>query len=345
MKIAVINNMAPFVHGGAEELALNLVSALERQDHDVELVRLPFRWEPFEVLGKQMSMATSMRIDSADRVIALKFPAYLVPHREKTLWLLHQYRQAYDLLDAGYSNIPDTDAGRAALSRIREEDDRAFAGSRRIFTNSSTTSTRLAEYNGFASEVLHPPLNDAELFHDEGDDGYLFAGGRVNSMKRQALLIRALALTPKSVRLVIAGPADDDAEAETLHRLAAELGVEDRLTLDLRFTSRRELAERVNHARACIYIPYDEDSLGYVTMESAQASKPVITTADSGGILGLVGDGYSGWVTDPEPAALAEAMTEASASPSICRDRGANMRRHWDAHGATWDRTVERLLS
>ena len=47
-----------------------------------------------------------------DRVIALKFPAYLVPHRQKVLWILHQYRQAYDLWDAGKSNIPDTPRAR-----------------------------------------------------------------------------------------------------------------------------------------------------------------------------------------------------------------------------------------
>ncbi|RKR75648.1 glycosyltransferase family 4 protein [Frondihabitans australicus] len=345
MKVAVLNNMAPFVHGGAEELALNLVGALERHGHDVELIRLPFRWEPFQVLAKQMSMATTMRVDAADRVIALKFPAYLVPHRDKTLWLLHQYRQAYDLYDAGYTNLPDTDEGRAALDLIRRKDSTAFEGARRIFTNSPTTSARLAQYNGFDSEVLYPPLNDAHLFHDAGDEGYLFAGGRVNSLKRQDLLIRALALTPKSVRLVIAGPADDEASADALRRLAVELGVEDRLTLDLRFTTREELAHRVNHARACIYIPYDEDSLGYVSMEAAQASKPVITTSDSGGILGLVGDGYSGWVAEPTAESLAAAMAEASESSLLCRERGANIHRHWNAHGATWDLTVERLLA
>ena len=130
----------------------------------------------------------------------------------------------------------------------------------------------------------------------------------MNAMKRQELLIRALALTPSDVRLVIAGPTDDDATAEGLHRLAEDLGVKDRLTLDLRFSTREEIARWVNRSRACIYIPFEEDSLGYVSMEAAEASKPVITTTDSGGILGLVGDGYSGWVTEPTSESLATAM-------------------------------------
>ena len=39
----------------------------------------------------------NLRLYNVDRTIALKFPAYLIPHTEKTLWLLHQFRQAYDL--------------------------------------------------------------------------------------------------------------------------------------------------------------------------------------------------------------------------------------------------------
>ena len=34
---------------------------------------------------------------AVDRLIGLKFPAYLIPHPRKVIWLLHQHRQAYDL--------------------------------------------------------------------------------------------------------------------------------------------------------------------------------------------------------------------------------------------------------
>jgi len=345
MKIAVLNNMAPFVHGGAEELANHLVERLLRRGHDAELIRIPFRWEPFTVLPKQMAIATALKLDAAERVIALKFPAYLVPHEDKTLWLLHQFRQAYDLRDSAYSTIPDSPEGRTVVDAIQREDNRAFLGSRHIFTNSATTKARLADFNGFDAQVLHPPLNDPELFHDEEAEDYLFAGGRVNAMKRQELLVRALALTPNDVRLVIAGPAEDESTAEGLGRLADELGVSERLTLDLRFSTREEIARWVNRSRACIYIPFEEDSLGYVAMEAAEASKAVITTTDSGGILGLVGEGYSGWIAEPTAESLAAAMTDAFRHPLRSRERGMNMHLHWEAHGATWDKTVDRLLA
>lgn len=56
------------------------------------------------------------------------------------------------------------------------------------------------------------------------------------------------------------------------------------------------------------YLPYDEDSLGYVAMESATAAKALITTADSGGILGLVKNEETGWVAHPKADDLARAM-------------------------------------
>ncbi|MDQ1573013.1 MAG: hypothetical protein QOH44_572, partial [Actinomycetota bacterium] len=220
MKIAVANNMAPFIHGGAEELATNLVARLAARGHEVDLVRIPFKWEPYTVLPKQIAIGREMSLDQADKVIALKFPAYLIPHDHKTLWLLHQYRQAYDLYDAGYSNIPATPEGDRVREAIVRADNAAFEGSRKIFTNSPTTSARLSHFNSVSSEVLYPPLNDPELFRPEARDSYIFAGGRVNAMKRQELLIRALVHTPERVRLVIAGPPDSEATARSLARLA-----------------------------------------------------------------------------------------------------------------------------
>lgn len=344
MRIVVANNMSPFIHGGAEELANTLVTHLEARGHDVDLVRIPFRWEPYTVLPKQIAISHEMSLGLADRVIALKFPAYLIPHDEKTLWLLHQYRQAYDLYDAGYSNLPADREGEHVREAIVRADNAAFEGSRKIFTNSPTTSARLSHYNGFSSEVLYPPLNDPELFRTEARESYIFAGGRVNAMKRQELLIRALAHTPERVKLVIAGPPDSEATARSLEKLADELGVSHRLTLDLRMLSRVEVARWVNRAAACAYIPFDEDSLGYVSMEAAQARKPVITASDSGGILGLVQHGGTGWIAEPDEQSLAEMMTAAIAKPAVTRARGTDMYAHWLSFGATWSKTIDRLL-
>ena len=126
MNVLVLTTMLPFVHGGAEELAANLVLQLRRHGAAAEMMAIPFTWEPAERLIEEMLIARSLRIANVDRLIALKFPAYLADHPSKTVWLLHQYRQAYDLRDApssiGQSNIPDTPRGIQILNAIRAAD-------------------------------------------------------------------------------------------------------------------------------------------------------------------------------------------------------------------------------
>ena len=122
MKIFVVNNMIPFLHGGAEDLANYLITHLRGIGHEAELLRIPFRYEPAESIYSEMLACRMMQVGDADLVIALKFPAYLIPHPNKVLWLVHQYRQAYDMWDSGYSNIPATEAGQQLRDSIKEAD-------------------------------------------------------------------------------------------------------------------------------------------------------------------------------------------------------------------------------
>ena len=71
MKVLVVNNMAPFIRGGAEELADHLCRELAREGHDADLLRVPFQWEPSSGIPAQMLLARALELDVADRVIAL----------------------------------------------------------------------------------------------------------------------------------------------------------------------------------------------------------------------------------------------------------------------------------
>jgi len=345
VKVVVANNMAPFLWGGAEELAVNLVDRIQRRGHEAELLRIPFRWNPVEDLPAQMVAMRSLELENTDRLIALKFPAYYLRHEHKTVWLLHQFRQAYDLYDAGMSELPGSVFGDEIRETIARADAQSFDDSRNIFTNSPTTSDRLWHYNEFASEVLRPPLNDPEHFTGGRSEGYIFAGGRVNGAKRQNLLVEALAHASNKVKLVIAGPPESPADRELLEQTIERLGMQGRVTLDLRFLSRAEVGDYVNHAMACAYIPFDEDSLGYVAMEAAEAGKAIITTTDSGGVRGMVEVGNNGWIVDPTPEALGEAMSAASQSGALAKKMGKSSRELWRGMNVTWDYTLDRLLS
>ena len=343
MKVLIINTAVPFVRGGAELLA----DELERQLNatagvEAEQLRIPFAWVPTERLIDEMLIARALRLYNVDRVIALKFPAYLVPHHDKVLWLLHQFRQAYDLGDAGQGLGDDGREGEIK-GAIRHADDACFADCKAIYVNSPVTRERLARYNRVAGEVLYPPLNDAALFTGGEPGDYLFAGGRVARGKRQHLLIEAMAKVPGALRLIIAGPPEDAAYAQELTDLAARSGLAERIELRLGFRPREEIAQLVNGARACAYLPFDEDSLGYVTMEAFAAGKPVLTTTDSGGLLEMVGEA-TGALAEPDASSLADAIARLC-EPAAARARGAAAKADWDARGLTWDATIARLLS
>jgi glycosyltransferase involved in cell wall biosynthesis len=336
--------MAPFVWGGAEELAVHLVRNLTCSGAEAGVFRIPFSWEPPERLVDEMLIARRLRLTNVDRVIALKFPAYLVPWPNKVIWLLHQYRQAYDLRDAGQSNIPETDRGHEILSAIRRADDISFAEAKTLYTISPETSRRLRHYNARESVVLRQPLNDPEYFIGGESGDYIVATGRVNSAKRQDLLVRALRHAP-GVRLVIAGPPDSKEVGDDLRRLVATEGVKDRVTLELRMLERGELAKLVNGARAVAYLPFNEDSLSYCAMEACHAAKPVITTVDAGGILDLIQDRDTGIVASPEPQTLGEALVRLWESPSLAIRLGAAGRDRLADMELNWPQTVEKLLS
>ena len=345
MKVLVLSTMVPFVRGGAEELCDHLVRNLRlRRGVEAEAMRIPFTWDPAERLVEEMLVARSLNIVNVDRLIPLKFPAYLAPHPNKAPWLLHQYRQAYDLFDAGQSNIGADGRGDELRNMIRRADDQAFREARRIFTLSPTGADRLRRYNGFRAEILPQPLNDPELFPGGEAEGYVLASGRVGLGKRQHLLVRAMRHAP-GLRLVIAGPPDRPEDADNLRRLAADEGVEDRLTLDLRFLPRAELARLVNGATAVAYLPFDEDSVGYVTMEAFHAGKPVLTTSDAGGVLEIVRDGETGVVCEPTPEALGAALSTLAAEPARAARLGRDARALLASRGITWPATIEKLLA
>ena len=208
MKVLVLNTMVPFLRGGAEALAEQLVRSLNGT-HGVqaELVRIPFKWEPAERLIEEILICRSMRLYGTDVMIGLTFPAYLVPHDRKRLWLMHQYRQAYDLWDAGQSSIPNTPRGREIRKAVIEADNRCFRDCEKIFAT-RLVAHRLRHYNNVDSEIMMAPLNDPELFVGGDYGSYIFCGGRINAAKRQHLLVEAMRFTRSNVKLVVAGGTD-----------------------------------------------------------------------------------------------------------------------------------------
>ncbi|MCS6889385.1 MAG: glycosyltransferase family 4 protein, partial [Chloroflexus sp.] len=275
--------------------------------------------------------------EPVDLVIATKFPSYLIRHPRKVLWLVHQHRQAYDWYGTPLSDFDGSPAHRAVREQIFRIDGRALSECHARYTISRNVSRRLERFNGLSSTPLYPPSRYAERLWAGPYGDYILSPARLDRAKRIDLLLAALARTATPVRAIIAGAGPD---RDRLHRLAAELGLGERVQFR-GFVPDDELIDLYAHARAVYYAPVDED-YGFATVEAFGASRPVITTDDAGGVLEFVRHGENGLVSPPDPAAIAMhldrlANDAAEAARLGCAGRPL-------VGEITWDRVIDALL-
>ena len=65
MRIAVLNCQTPFVTGGAELHAANLIKELKIRGHEADLVTLPFKWYPADCLSDAILAAQALDISQS----------------------------------------------------------------------------------------------------------------------------------------------------------------------------------------------------------------------------------------------------------------------------------------
>lgn len=295
-RIAIASSQVPFSRGGAELLVTSLAERLRQRDFVVDILSVPFAWHTREqVLASALAWRILDLTESdgspIDLVIGTKYPSYVVRHPNKVVWLVHQFRQAYELRGTRFSDFGALPEDPEVVERIRAMDRRALGEARRVFTISQNTANRLKHHLGLEGEALYPPpsLGDRLLKGPFGD--YVLSVGRLNPMKRTGLLVEAIAACSEPVRGVIVGTGPE--EGALRHRIE-QLGIGERVEL-VGSANDDELLELYRSALAVYYAPFDED-YGYVTIEAMRSGKPVVTMEDSGGVLEFVRDGANGAV-------------------------------------------------
>jgi glycosyltransferase involved in cell wall biosynthesis len=345
VRICLCGAQVPFAYGGAEMLLESLRDELRRRGFEVDVVTLPFHWPTrLDLLKSSLAWRlidlTASEGKRIDRVIATRFPSYLIKHPNKVVWLVHQLRQVYDLMGTRHSDFaPDQPRDARVIEMIRTMDRRTLREARAVYTISGNVAERLRCFNGVEAEPLHPPPRLIEALRAGAFGDYVFAVSRLDRLKRFDLLLRAMAATTTPVRCRIAGTGP---ERETLEALAIRLGIADRVEF-LGWVDDRKLVELYAGALAVFFAPYDED-YGYVTVEAFKAGKPVLTTSDAGAVLEFVRDGVNGTVADPQsPQQLASAMD------ALMRDRArAEMLGQAGRESVAaidWDHVVARLTA
>jgi glycosyltransferase involved in cell wall biosynthesis len=339
MRVAVCAPQVPFVRGGAELMAEDLVAALRARGHEAELVTVPFKWYPGARVLDQAFLWRLVDLTESDgrpidRVIATKFPAYCVRHPNKVAWVLHQFRQAYDYDGTELGQFSDSPEDRATVRAIARLDAVALGEARQVFATSRNVADRLQRFNGIDAQVLpHPPQSLA--YRTAEPEGFVLSVNRLDRAKRIDLLVEA-AKADSSLRVVVAGEGPDRARLEQLGS---------GLNGQVEFLGRvddEQLADLYARSLAVYYAPLDED-FGMVPYEAFLSGKPVVTTNDSGGPLEVVHDRKTGVVAAPTAADIARACAYLAANIAEAKAWGAAGKAI--AERVTWDACVDALLS
>ena len=144
---------------------------------------------------------------------------------------------------------------------------------------------------------------------------------------------------------MLGGSVDVPEYRDSILELIEREGLGDRVEVIDGWIDEERKVELYANARAVVYTPFDEDSYGYVTLESYQSCKPVITCDDAGGVLQLVENGVSGFVTAPKPEALAEAFDELAEDEGLAERLAEGGRAKVAELRISWDTVIEALTA
>ena len=321
----------PFARGGAEIFTDELVRQLRARGHEAEVVSVPFKWYPGRRVLTQAFLWRLLDLTESDArpidlVVATKFPSYCVRHPNKVVWLLHQFRQAYELDRTELGQFSESAEDRALRRRVQRLDEIALCEARKLFATSANVADRLRRSTGLEAEVLpHPPQ---ELpYRTDAYEPFVLSVNRLDRAKRVDLLIEAAAR--RGMDVVIVGDGPDRGRLESLANGQA------------RFTGRipeQELADLYARCRAVFYAPVDED-FGMVPFEAFRAGKPVVTTTDAGAPLDVVHERETGRVVEPTVDAVADALAIGEDEARAWGQAGKAL-----AERVTWDGAIDRLL-
>ena len=341
MRIAVLRPQVPFARGGAEIFTDTLVDELRARGHDADLVSVPFKWYPGARVLTQAFLWRMLDLEEADGeridlVVGTKFPSYVARHPDKRVWLVHQFRQAYELDGTELGQFGPSPEDRALRRQVQELDRIALGEATRLFATSANVAGRLERSMGLTAEVLpHPP--QPLPYRSAPSEGFVLSASRLDRAKRIDLLLEAAALEP-AVDVVV---ASDGPDRERLQAIAHERGLDGRVRFEGRVGEER-LAELYATCSSVFYAPVDED-FGMGPYEAFLSGKPVITTTDAGGPLDVVHDRATGLVVPPDPAEIGKAAAWLREHADDAAAFGSNGKAIADE--VTWDRAIARLLS
>lgn len=370
----------PPMEGGAERVWRGIHREINAQGHLCDLVMVDSPEASFaDVVGSYVRF-DALDLSAYDLVITTKYPAWMVKHPRKVVYMFHPLRGLYDTyagpLDASHEDMAPQ--ARALLDTITSARPGRIGDRDRVLDRAQSI---VRDVPGDHPDVQFPGPLIRELVHWLDRDaldpvntsnhmaisrtvarrpGYFPDPDRVEVVVPPSSLLglgpgeaRHLFTAsrldgPKRIDLVVDSMAFIDADVEL--RIAGTGPLEEslraRATHDPRvrflgFVGDDQLVREYGSAIAVPFVPTDED-LGLVGLESQMSHKPVVTCLDSGGTAELVTDGVDGFVVAPTAREIGRALDR------LVRDRPLALamgeRGYARASTITWRALVDALL-
>jgi glycosyltransferase involved in cell wall biosynthesis len=224
---------------------------------------------------------------------------------------------------------PQAAALRLVSTRLRRGDRRAAQRPNRYLANSTAVRDRIRRFYGRDAEVVHPPVELADLETSGGRGGHFLWVGRLIPYKRPELVAEAFRRLPHRLTMVGIGPL----EGSIRKRLPENV--------ELRgWIPRAELAGLYGEAAGFLHVA-DED-FGMTMVEALAAGTPVVAL-DAGGARDIVRDGADGvLIREPSVAAIRDAVERVA---SASWDAGALARRAGEFSSGRFVARMRELLA
>lgn len=347
-----------FRGGGAEKVALDIITHLVATGRQVDLVLLRQRGELLALLPADVRVfdLNATRIRNA----FLPFWRYIRRERpqaiEASMWPITIVAIVANLLAGRPAKVVVSNHAILSLQFPSARTRAAIGWSTRLFYRfadariavSHAVQKDVTGLSGVPADsftIVHNPiaLPDRLGRHRGLENIWRGAGlrlltvGTLKDVKRHDLLIRALARLPKSAdaRLVIGGSGELEQE---LKSLAEAEGVAERVTFMGFVQDPWPLYSSADVFALCS----DHEAFGNVLVEALYAGLPVVSTSTGGACEVLDNGRYGILLEDASPEAIAAAIMKAAGDTS---DPASRVERARDLSGPSSLRAYEALLS
>jgi glycosyltransferase involved in cell wall biosynthesis len=289
------------------------------------------------------------KIQAHDLYFLYLFPTQMIQRRPSVWFAAEPLRMLYDLRQYSGDGRKEIDIHfypKLQYDKIRVSDleilqqvlEKLDSGAKfdRFVTNSRTMGLYLESiYNRRPDEIAYPGIHlPDDISPPSSYDKVLFVG-RLWRHKRIDLIIKAMALTLSTNKLIIAG---DGPEKGRLRELAERVGMKDNVLFP-GDVSMKERDRLYRECTCCVYTPVREP-FGMVPLEAAAAGRPVVATA--GGGYSEILDRHSAFFVPAYQGAIAQGIHNLMSNPRLAMKMGMAGRKIVESY--TWDRTAETLM-